>query len=269
MTDMTPDLFAKFADFIQGADMARIEAEIASPDALRLATGAVGAKRIDVAYAPFDHINRDARIVIVGLTPGRQQMRNAILEARRLLRAGASIDEARAGAKVHASFSGPMRRNLVDMLDDIGVARLLGLGSTASLWAEASDAVHFTSVLRYPVFVDGANYSGAPHPVRTPILIDQVRQWFAEEARVLRHALFVPLGPKVAEAVEAVAAQAGIDPTRILTGLPHPSGANAERISFFLGRKARADLSSKVAPDKLISARAALETRICMVGDLK
>jgi hypothetical protein len=181
---------------------ARIEAEIASPDALRLATGAVGAKRIDVAYAPFDHINRDAQIVIVGLTPGRQQMRNAILEARRLLRAGASIDEAPAGAKVHASFSGPMRRNLVD----IGVARLLGLGSTASLWAEASDAV---------------------------------------------------------------AAQAGIDPTRILTGLPHPSGANAERILFFLGRKARADLSSKVAPDKLISARAALETRICMVGDLK
>jgi uracil-DNA glycosylase len=269
MIDMTHDFFTQFADFIKTADMSQLEAEIAKPDALRLATGAVGAKRIDVAYAPFDHINRDARIVIVGLTPGRQQMRDAILEARRLLHAGASLDAARAGAKVHASFSGPLRRNLVDMLDNIGVARLLGINSTADLWEHASEAVHFTSVLRYPVFVDGANYSGAPHLLGTPILMDQVRRWFAEEALMLRHAIFVPLGPKVAEAVEAVAGQAGIDPGRILTGLPHPSGANNERIAFFLGRKPRADLSGKVAPDKLLSARHALEARIRKIGDLK
>jgi hypothetical protein len=37
---------------------------------------------------PLDHVNVDAHIVIVGLTPGRQQMRNALVEARRCLRAG-------------------------------------------------------------------------------------------------------------------------------------------------------------------------------------
>jgi hypothetical protein len=31
----------------------------------------------------------------------------------------------------------------------------------------------------------------------------------------------------------------------VLVGLPHPSGANAERIAFFLGRKAQHALSGR------------------------
>ena len=89
-----------------------------------------------------------------------------------------------------------------------GVAALLGLNSAGALWGHASHLAQFTSVLRNPVFVDGKNYSGAPHPVTTPFLFEQVRRWFAPEAARLRHALFVPLGPKVTEAVEAVADEA-------------------------------------------------------------
>jgi len=37
--------------------------------------------------------------------------------------------------------------------------------------------------------------------------------------------------------------------------LPHPSGANAERIAYFIGGKPRARLSVKVDPDKLDAAR--------------
>lgn len=35
----------------------------------------------------------------------------------------------------------------------------------------------------------------------------------------------------------------------------HPSGANAERIAYFLGRKSRSALSAKTNPDKLDRAR--------------
>ena len=43
-----------------------------------------------VHYAPFDHVNRDARIVLVGLTPGWQQTELAFETARdRLLVADA------------------------------------------------------------------------------------------------------------------------------------------------------------------------------------
>jgi hypothetical protein len=37
--------------------------------------------------------------------------------------------------------------------------------------------------------------------------------------------------------------------------LPHPSGANAERIAYFLGNKARESLSIKTNPDLLDQAK--------------
>lgn len=122
--------------------------------------------------------------------------------------------------------------------------------------------VHFTSALRYPAFIDGANYSGQPSMLSTPLLLEQLMNWFAAELATLPKAVFVPLGPKVAEAVETVARQAGLACERVLTGLPHPSGANAERIAFFLGRKPRDELSRKVEPERLIAARTSLEAKV-------
>ena len=55
-----------------------------------------------------------------------------------------------------ASFSGPMRRNLIAMLDSIGVNRLLDLQSSASLWEDDAHLTQFTSErlnLRCPVGV--------------------------------------------------------------------------------------------------------------------
>jgi UDP-N-acetylmuramyl pentapeptide synthase len=82
-------------------------------------------------YSPFDHVNLSAKIVIVGLTPGLQQARNALAAARSALNKGASVETAAAEAKVYASFSGPKRNNLIRLLDYIGIARILGVDSTA------------------------------------------------------------------------------------------------------------------------------------------
>lgn len=255
-------LISRFAPLIRAWTPAELEAEIADPRHLLLVSGAAGGRRIDVAYAPFEHLNADARIVIVGLTPGRQQMGNALRELRRALVAGASPDDALAAAKIHASFSGPMRTNLVDLLDAIGVARLLGISSTATLWTTDTRLVHFTSALRNPVFIDGANYSGSPSMLTTPMLLDQLRSGFAKEVAALPNALFVPLGPKVSEAVELLVREGMVKDERLLSGLPHPSGANAERIAFFLGRKSRETLSNKVVPDLLDAARHGLRSKV-------
>jgi hypothetical protein len=155
-----------------------------------------------------------------------------------------------------------MRSNLVDVLDHVGVARLLGIATTASLWERDSRLVQFTSALRYPVFVEGANYSGAPDMLATPLLAAQLHRYLAAEMAQLPKAIYVPLGPKVAAAVEAVARQVGINPNQVLSGLPHPSGANGERIAYFLGRKARSALSSKTSPDGLDQSRDRLITKI-------
>lgn len=86
-------------------------------------------------------------IVIVGITPGRQQMREAIEEARRAMMLGLSDAEVLARAKVHASFAGTMRTNLVKLMDAVGLNVLLGIASTASLWGGDSRRAHFTSAL--------------------------------------------------------------------------------------------------------------------------
>ena len=251
-----------FATLLRDMTNAELAAEIERPQRLLLNHGVVRGRRIEVAYWPPGPLNVDARIVIVGITAGRQQMRNAWMEMRRCLRAGQSEADAVVAARTVGSFSGPMRTNLVAMLDFIGVNRFLKLRSTASLWNEDVHLVEFASVLRRPVFLDGKNYRGMPSMLTTPLLHELLMTGFAADAARLRKALFVPLGPTVGEALEFVAEEAGLDSGRVLAGLPHPSGANAERIAFFLGRKSRDTLSTRVQPDRLIATRRELKAKV-------
>ncbi|WP_272007821.1 hypothetical protein [Roseovarius sp. ZX-A-9] len=207
-----------------------------------------------VAYAPFDHIARKAKLVIVGITPGRVQATNALSAAQSALESGSSISEALAEAKLIGSFSGPLRANLVAMLDAIGVAEHLGVQTTAEIFHPGSQDVHFTSALRYPVLVNGKNYNGAPDMLKTPLLRRMVETHLAEEARMLPDALWLPLGPRPEAALGHLARQGLLDRKKILRGLPHPSGANAERIAVFLGRKPPELASRQTNPAKLLSA---------------
>lgn len=242
---------------------AELDREIAAPARLVLDRARARSYELVEAWAPFDHINTNARLVLVGLTPGRHQMGEALRAARTALVQGASEAEALAAAKVYASFSGPMRANLVALLDTIGVAARLGLGSTAELWGRASHLVHFTSALRYPVFRNGANWSGSPGPLAVPMLRARIETTLAAEIGALApDALFVPLGPKAAEALAHAAGIAGVGRERILVGLPHPSGANAERIAVFLGRKAPGAASAQTDAARLLAARATLATQV-------
>jgi hypothetical protein len=259
-------LIDQYYPIIKAMSANQLESELKTSQALTIKKETYSGKLIEVDYAPFDHVNTSAQIVFVGMTPGRQQMGNALRSAHQSLNSGADEETTAKVAKVFASFSGPMRSNLIKMLDHIGIARLLGLSSTDALWGNASDLVHFTSALRYPVFIDGKNYSGSPSMVNTPLLLDQLKTWFLPEMKQLRNAIFVPLGPKVAEAIYHLAPLADVPLCQILEGLPHPSGANAERIAYFLGRKPQHELSTKTNPLKLDAARNALTSKIAKIG---
>jgi hypothetical protein len=116
------------------------------------------------------------------------------------------------------------------------------------------------------VFVDGANYSGNPDLLRTPFLRMMVESYLAEEAQALPDAIWLPLGPKPAAALQLLIARGLVPADRVLEGMPHPSGANAERIKFFLGLKPRTALSRKTRPDLIELAR---ETLLAQVGRLR
>jgi hypothetical protein len=248
----------------------RFSARVATASAAEIATdptlnGALildQAAPITVAYAPFDHVNTSARVVLVGITPGRQQAIAALLELRRKLLAGASVEDASRAAKETASFSGTMRPNLVAMLDYIGLQRWLGIATCADLFTMRADLVHLTSALRFPVYVNGENYGGTPRMTTHPILSKHLRENFADEVRRLPEAVFVPLGRPPADALRLLVREGAVDSARVLDGLPHPSGLNGERIAYFLGRTPSANLSAKTNPALIHAARVSLAERV-------
>lgn len=221
---------------------------------------------LSVYYAPFDYINHDAKIVICGITPGFQQAILALEEASKQLRQGATAEAAKLAAKNIASFGGPMRSNLIRLLDYIGIAQKLNIGSCSQLFGSKSNLVHYTSALRYPVFKSLKNYSGTPSMVSKPILRKQLENYLLPELKQLNSStLIVPLGPKVEEALSLAVNTGSINQDQVLGGLPHPSGANAERIAYFLGEKPANRLSAKTNPIKIDAAKEEVIAKVACI----
>ena len=253
MAQFTVDL-SRFAAIARGSSLH----ELITHEALTLALEG----EVAVKWAPFDHTPSTARLSIVGITPGQEQSSNALKAFRAALLDGKSDVDALRHAKLVGSFSGPMRNNIVKMLDSIGLQWKFNLPTCAALFDADHERVHFTSALRYPVFVNGANYNGTPDLLRTPLLRDMAETFLAEEVRALPGALWLPLGPKPTAALRHLVARGVLPADRLLEGMPHPSGANAERIKFFLGQKRRSDLSVKTRPDLIETARTALLAQV-------
>jgi hypothetical protein len=264
MTSLSrPVSFADFRELVLATDPDAVKAPARIPPPWLL--GREGA--VTAHYIPFDYVNLEARVVLVGISPGFVQWKNAVREARRWIAAGASDFDALRAAKYTGAFSGAIRPNLIALLDHIGLQRWLGIASCATLFGADSRLMHVTGVLRQPVFVDGKNYNGAsPNMLTHPLLREQMLDYFAVEAAQLADAVFVPLGPKVGLALAWLARRGVLLEERILQGLPHPSGANMERIAYFLGRKEKAALSSRTNGDQIDADRRLLAARMAALA---
>ena len=182
-----------------------------------------------VYYAPVNWCNPEARLALIGVTPGFTQMELAFRIARRELLAGADPETACRHAKAAAAFGGPLRQNLVQMLDELGLRAALGY-SGAALFGEARHLVHATSAVCYPAFVGGENYTGSrPRLVRSPFLMNYARKHLAPELSSLPDAVYLPLGRAVEEVLRALELEGHLPRGRVLYGFPHPSGANGHR----------------------------------------
>jgi hypothetical protein len=196
--------------------------------------------RISIYYAPRDWVNTAAKVMLVGITPGAYQAIEALREARRCLQAGLSNEEALRFANAVGSFSGPMRTNLVKMLDGIGVAKVLRIGTSARLFDTHHHLAAHVSAIDYPVFVDGKNYTGHTPPlVRHPVLRSLVVACLGARVAMVPHALVVPLGEAAQSATELLIERDLLDRRRCLLGFPHPSGANGWRVRQYKERQQR------------------------------
>lgn len=220
-------LFERYREVLVSIDAPRVRDQ-------RLLIGAADAVRI--YYAPFEHLNADARVVLVGITPGPTQMVNANNAARKVLLAGGGTAEAMRNAKETAAFSGePMRSNLIRQLNHWGFPQWLGIDDAAELFGVARHLVQATSLLRYPVFVSDDDYRGNPDMLRHPLLRRHLLEHFASELAALPQAVFVGLGPAVQRVLQWLVAEGHLAADRVAAGLLHPSGFNTYRIAYLTG----------------------------------
>lgn len=195
---------------------------------------------IEMYYAPHnEYINRDAKVVIVGITPGWTQMKAALLQAKICLHEGASTHQILEQSKRAAGFAGTMRENLIEMLDECEMNKAFGLSSTRQLFEKHFSLLHTTSVIKYPVFVKKKNYTGhTPKIGRSRLLTEYAYHIFLQELKEIKQDyLLFPLGKAVTEVISDLAKQGEIPMERCLFGFPHPSGANGHRKKQFMQNK--------------------------------
>lgn len=191
---------------------------------------------VRVYYAPFEYVNSSARIVLVGITPGPTQMVNANNEARRVLLAGKSREDAIMAAKSVGAFSGePLRSNLVNQLRHWGFHKWLGLGDASEIFSTARHLLQTTSLLRYPVFVNDDDYRGTPDMVKHPMLRKYLLENFVAEVGQVKDAVFVGLGPLVQKVLDRLCQEGVISSDRVIGGMLHPSGNCTYRINYLIG----------------------------------
>jgi len=203
------------APVIRGLPGWLTEETVTRPELLVHRAGAV-----EVYYTPFDSVNAGAQIVLIGICPGRHQMLLAVREARRVFLEGGTVAQTLTAADATASFAGPMRRNLVRMLDGIGVQDALGIASAASLFGEHQNLADSQSMCNFTVQVRSENYRGAsPRIDQVPFLRAYATQVLAAALEMSPDALVVPLGKAVSGAVTMLLVREDrLDPRRCLLG---------------------------------------------------
>ncbi|KIY21023.1 hypothetical protein [Mesobacillus subterraneus] len=191
--------------------------------------------RLEVYYCTHnEYINPKAKVFIVGITPGFQQMSKSIAVARSLIEKRKPVTEIPYLSKREARFSGVLRNHIIEMLDDLELQKWLALESCAQLFNEKDNLLHTTSLIPYAVFNNRENYTGHhPKILKNKMLMGFLKSYFEPQACMLQNAIVVPLGKSVEEVMRLYVSEGLLEEKNILFGFPHPSGANGHRLPQF------------------------------------
>lgn len=196
--------------------------------------------QLSMYYSPHnEYINTSAKIVIVGITPGWVQMKEAYTQFIKSINQNHPIEQSLKEAKIAASFSGNMRKNLIDMLDQCSINKISQLNSTSSLFHEQRHLLHTTSIIKYPVFYQEKNYTGHKPSIKSsPLLSSYAFHEFSKELEQIQSpGLIIPLGKTVEQIIKQLLSEGKHLKHTYLHGFPHPSGANGHRKKQFEKQK--------------------------------
>jgi len=202
--------------------------------------------RYELRYIPFEHVNRAARLVIVGITPGPTQVRLAYGKAQELLQAGLDREAILTEVKKTGSFGGPgMRPNLVRMLQHFRFGELLGIADVTSLWDTNAHLLHSTSVVPYAAFENGKDFKGNFGQVLGSPLLRQcfLDHFVSSLAQMSGDALYVALGECPKAALDWCVSRGHLRQEQVLGAFCHPSTSGGSATKVYLREKSVHELA--------------------------
>lgn len=175
----------------------------------------------------FDYVNPKAEVVIVGITPGNSQLKGS--------REGMSPRE----IKRKYAFAGTLRKNMVRMLDYVGVNSLLKIDSCASFWEQDFDRVEMTSLLKDATYVVGKSgksmFKDTEIIAKSIELTEKYENGFVRDCEQYKQAkLFVACGQGVYDELMKLKERCII--TAPVIAIAHPSSNNAMRVLYYMGQ---------------------------------
>lgn len=166
--------------------------------AVRTSASRLASEEHDVlVYIPFEHVERSARLVLVGIAPGPTQLEIAYEVAAKLIRSGASNEEILREVKRRAGFGGSsMRPNLVRMLNHFDFGAIFNVTDGDAFWADDCRLLHCTSVVPHAAFRKDKMLAGSFTEVQgSPIFKECfLRDFVGSISELDPNARFVALG---------------------------------------------------------------------------
>lgn len=179
----------------------------------------------------FDYVNKDAEVMILGITPGPNQAVD-VEDAKRL---------SKKELKRKYAFSGTlMRKNLIDELNYILLNEFLKIKDCKSLWEDDFSRVEMTSLLKNAVYKN--NESKTPFNETQKInnneqLKNEFENGFKKDCGKYKNLrIIIALGKKIKIIIDKLQKEGIIDKSVKILSIPHPSGGNNGQVSYFLER---------------------------------
>ena len=236
---MERNMFIRFA-----SDLKRLGREgVGAPE---FSLGKEG--KYSLQYIPFEHVNLEAKLVIVGITPGNNQLDLAYQTAQELLKSGRPVDEILVEVKKAGAFGGKsMKPYLLKMLRHFQFEKLLGIDDVESLWDANAGLLHSTSVVPHAAFKDGERFNGGFDEIMaSPLLEKCFLDCFVPSVReITRKALFVALGPCPKAALDWCIREGALRQEQVLGSFCHPSSAGGSTTRYYLREVTKDELDAK------------------------
>ncbi|KAA0546090.1 hypothetical protein FZW96_17400 [Bacillus sp. BGMRC 2118] len=200
--------------------------------------------KLKMYYSPHnEYVNVEAKVVIVGITPGWFQMEKAVRLSKTYIENEMPIQEILRLVKRECRFAGMMRKNLIEMLEELGLHQYLKIERAADLFEQADESLHTISLLKYPVFLGEQNYTGHQPPILQ--FKEEIDQTVQTDVVSLDGPLIIPLGRAVETVLNLYIKEEIISKEQCLLGFPHPSGANGHRHRQYEQEKERLKIQIK------------------------